>query len=619
MQPTNSPIIGIDLGTTNSVVAAFLQGRVQVIHEDGQAILPSVVGMTVDEKLIVGEAAKNQLVAFPERTIASVKRRMGEATQLPMAGQKFSPPEISAMILRRLRQRAEQALGTKVTRAVITVPAFFDEHQRQATREAGQLAGLTVERIINEPTAASLVYHADSPERRHLIVYDLGGGTFDVSIVRIEAGVVEVLSSQGDTKLGGDDFDQLLTEHVANRFLSDFDYDLRSHPATRWRLRQACERAKCELSSSSSVRLAEEFIATSDGKPLNLDLEITRREYEQLISPLVERTVECVDAAIRESGLVSSQLDELILVGGATRTPLVQERLRAEFERDPRSSVDPDLAVALGAATQAAMQDGNSVGPVLIDVTTHTLGVEAVTGNLFSPRLVYCPIIRRNSPLPARYEESFHTMTPDQEAADIKVYQGESMQLSHNRLIGRVLLEGLNQSVDADGEIFVRFELTLDGVLKVTAAEHKTGLAKTLAIENALARSGKADRLQAAARLDALFDRSDHYEDLPEHTADARAVPDTSDTSDTSDSGPRVGSDRESPMTTRIDGVSTGQSKVRQLVARARSLQPSLNEDDKADIDRLVELIDKAEQSDDPSLLPALQAELDDLLFYVAD
>ena len=479
MEQRESPIIGIDLGTTNSVVAAYMNGKVQVIEEDGDPILPSIVAMTMDGKLIVGKTAKNQLAAFPDRTIASIKRRMGQAVKVTMADQEFTPQEISAMILRRLKQRAEQSLGQEVTRAVITVPAFFDENQRQATREAGQLAGLSVERIINEPTAASLVYHAGTPERRHLIVYDLGGGTFDVSIVRIEAGVVEVLSSKGDTQLGGDDFDQLLTKYVSDAFMSKYNIDLMSQSTTRWRLIQACERAKCELSFVSTVRISEEFIATVDEKPLNLDMEVSRHEYETLIATLVENTIRCVNEAIRDSGISLNQIDELILVGGSTRTPIVQNRLRDEFHRDPMWSVNPDLAVALGAATQAAMQQGYDVGPVLIDVATHTLGVEALSGGPYAPELVFVPILHRNAPLPAKYEDVFKTMTLDQESVDIGVHQGESSQLSRNRLIGRFHLDGLNESDKSDGEILVRFELTLDGTLKVTAIERLTGEIKS--------------------------------------------------------------------------------------------------------------------------------------------
>ena len=257
-----SPVVGIDLGTTNSVVAGWVDGKVQVFAEDGTALVPSVVGIAPDGRLLVGQAAMNQLVAFPERTIASVKRRMGQAEMLSLAGRTHSPQEISAIILRSLKERAERALGCPVTRAVITVPAFFDELQRSATREAGELAGLTVERIINEPTAASLVYHAGSDERRQIMVYDLGGGTFDVSIVRSEGGVVEVLASKGDTSLGGDDFDAQLARHVADQFLEQHGVDLMDDSRTRWRLLTACERAKRELSTATTARIAEEFIAT---------------------------------------------------------------------------------------------------------------------------------------------------------------------------------------------------------------------------------------------------------------------------------------------------------------------------------------------------------------------
>ena len=600
MDASRSPIVGIDLGTTNSVVAALIDGEVRVIEENGEAILPSVVGMTLEGKLIVGQSAKNQLAAFPERTIASVKRRMGQAVKVKLADQEFTPQEISAMILRRLRQRAEQSLGVEVTRAVITVPAFFDENQRQATREAGQLAGLTVERIINEPTAAGLVYHAGDSERRHLFVYDLGGGTFDVSIVRIEDGVVEVLSSKGDTQLGGDDFDQLLAKHIADQFMNHYDLDLLEQSATRWRLLQACERAKCELSFVSSVRIAEEFIATIDGKPVNLDFEVTRHEYEKLISPMIERTIACVDDAIRDSGVSTNQLDELILVGGSTRTPLVQRRLQEEFHRDPKWSVNPDLAVALGAATQAAMQDGFAVGPVLIDVATHTLGIEALEGSPYSPELGFTPIIRRNSPLPAKYEETFHTISENQRVAEINIYQGESSQLYQNQLIGRFLLEGLNEAKDADGEIRVRFDLTLDGILSVTAVERKTGVSKSLKIENALSQMGRESGETSEDKLHRMFDDSEEFTVFSKEISEA-----ASDL-------PNLAS-----RNIRFDEPSEPQSKLHALLNKARATRPSLGQDDASDVERLIGLIEDAERNDNHDLLPELTAQLDDLLFYL--
>ena len=610
MENQQSTIIGIDLGTTNSVVAVYRDGKVQVIEEDSTSILPSVVGLTLDGKLIVGNAAKNQLAAFPDRTVSSVKRRMGQAVQVSMADQKFSPQEISAMILRRLKQRAESFLGTSVTRAVITVPAFFDENQRQATREAGQLAGLTVERIINEPTAASLVYHSSTAEQRHLIVYDLGGGTFDVSIVRVEDGVVEVLSSKGDTQLGGDDFDELLSKHVSDVFLTQHNFDLMGQSTTRWRLIQACERAKCELSSSGAVRISEEFIATVNGSPVNLDIEITRHEYEDLIAALVERTITCVDDAIRDAGLVTSQLDELILVGGSTRTPLVQRRLREEFQRDPKWSVNPDLAVALGAATQAAMQNGHSVGPVLIDVATHTLGVSALSGSPYNPELVFVPIICRNAPLPAKYEDIFQTISPNQKVVDVHVFQGESSQLSRNQSIGRFLLEGLNRNEDSDGEILVRFDLTLDGTLTVTAIERKSGVTKKLKIDNALSQMGEKSQQAIEERMESMFRDSDGFS----------STVDTSGAIDEDEEGRPVEwvQEVETGTILRVDGGTDPEPRRTKILKRARSIRTTKSGEDAADIDRLIGMIEGAEQSNDEELLEGLEAELEDLLFYLA-
>lgn len=560
----------------------------------------------------VGKTAKNQLAAFPDRTIASIKRRMGQAVKVTMADQEFTPQEISAMILRRLRQRAEQSLGQEVTRAVITVPAFFDENQRQATREAGQLAGLSVERIINEPTAASLVYHAGTPERRHMIVYDLGGGTFDVSIVRIEAGVVEVLSSKGDTQLGGDDFDQLLTKYVSDAFMSKYNIDLMSQSTTRWRLIQACERAKCELSFVSTVRISEEFIATVDEKPLNLDMEVSRHEYETLIATLVENTIRCVNEAIRDSGISLNQIDELILVGGSTRTPIVQNRLRDEFHRDPMWSVNPDLAVALGAATQAAMQQGYDVGPVLIDVATHTLGVEALSGGPYAPELVFIPILHRNAPLPAKYEDVFKTMTLDQKSVDIGVHQGESSQLSRNRLIGRFHLDGLNESDKSGGEILVRFELTLDGTLKVTAIERLTGKSKALKIDNALSQMGELDSQASEERLESLFIDSTEFQRF--ETVDQQGDYDESE-----DDVAAVSFNSVTPGIHRNDAASQTQSKLKQLIAKAKTIRKTAATEDASDIDRLVDLLEDAELNGGYEMIPGLEAELDDLLFYLAD
>ena len=511
--PENTPIVGIDLGTTNSVVAGVVDGKVIVLAEDDQQIYPSVVGLDATGKMITGEVARNQLAAFPDRTIASVKRKMGSDEKVSLGDQSFTPQEISAMILRRLRDRASRVLGQPVERAVITVPAFFDETQRQATREAGLLAGLKVERIINEPTAATLVYHADSQERRHIVVYDFGGGTFDVSVVRFEMGVVEVLSSKGDTELGGDDLDELLLDHVAVDFYKQHKIDLRDDLTTRYRLLQACEAAKKTLSQSASAEIAEEFIAEKDGKSLNLTMTISRGDFEELIQPLVDQTLSNVDAALRDSGLQLDDIDDLVLVGGSTRIPLVTRRLSEELKLNPSRAVNPDLAVALGAATQAAMFDGHSIGPVLVDITGHTLGLEVMSGfSGFTPNLVFSPIIRRNSPLPATYEEVYSRTHEEQKRADIHVLQGESSDLSRNRSIGRFMLD-LETGDDISDDIVVRFDLTLDGILRVTATQSATGNSQELIIDNALSEFQEQDREQAEARLGAIFDSSDEILD----------------------------------------------------------------------------------------------------------
>ena len=585
----DSPVIGIDLGTTNSVVAVCVDGRVRVLEEEGTALVPSVVGIGMDGRLLVGQSARNQLAAFPDRTIASVKRRMGQAVMLPMAGTSYTPQEISSIILRALKDRAERALGRPVSRAVITVPAFFDEPQRQATLEAGRLAGLTVERIINEPTAASLVYHAGSAARRHVMIYDLGGGTFDVSVVRTEQGVVEVLSSKGDTSLGGDDFDELLARHVAGRFLQEHGHDLMAERGTRWRLLTACERAKCELSTAVTARIVEEFIVTVNGRQVSLDIEVSRDEYEQLIRTLVDRTIGCVDTAVVDAGLALSQIDELILVGGSTRTPLVQRRLREEFRREPRWSVDPDLAVALGAGTQAAAIAGQAIGPVLVDVATHTLGVAAVEDGPQGEHLAYVPILRRNAPLPARYEDLFFTHDSEQQMAAIQVFQGESPRLEDNREIGRFMLEGLNATSACDGRIFVRFELSLDGTLEVTAIESTSGISQRLAIVDALSKAQGKAAAQAAERLGRL-----------------------------PGFGPAVA---PPPGGTIDDGSATGPEATdpnAAILHRARQALPALGPEDAADVERLVQLITEAHAAGDDALLGGLVAELDDLLFYAA-
>ncbi len=598
------PIIGIDLGTTNSVAAIVENGQPRVLDEAGEALLPSIVGINLQGQLVTGAAAKNQLAAFPDRTVASIKRRMGSMEPVTLGDQTFTPPEISAMILRKLRDRASRALGQPVSRAVITVPAFFDEGQRQATREAAALAGLTVERIINEPTAATLVYHAGSHDRRQIAVYDFGGGTFDVSIVRLEAGVVEVLSSHGDVRLGGDDLDLKLLDHVADRFQAEHGVDLRAGAQARYRLLQACEQAKRRLSTEETVQIAEEFIAEQDGQPLHLAESITRREFEQLIEPFIERTIQSVDQALRDAGLTIHKIDDLVLVGGSTRIPLVEERLRDEFLREPSRAVDPDLAVALGAAVQAAMIDGRSVGPVLVDVTGHTLGIEAcVNMSLLGPEMVFSPIIHRNSPLPARYEQAYSTVHADQDEVVIHVLQGERPEVHRNRSVGKFRLQ-LQPGGGDRSKIVVRFDLTLDGTLKVTATQSATGLSRELIIDNALSQFQADARSAAEMRLENLFDASEDLlddDDLP-----SQKEWQTDDSESTSDWSAGA-APPSSPMF----------QEAAALLAKAQAAASSVSGQDARDLELLCKNLQQALAGADSGAVAAAGAELEDLLFYV--
>ncbi|WP_153558509.1 Hsp70 family protein [Roseimaritima sediminicola] len=596
-QPS-SPIVGIDLGTTNSVVAAVVQGKPQVLTEQGAAILPSVVGLDPSGKTLVGTTARNQLVAFPQATIASIKRKMGSMDPVKLAEQEFTPPEISAIILRRLRDRASAVLGTEITRAVITVPAFFDESQRQATKHAGELAGLTVERIINEPTAATLVYHVNDQQCQHVAVYDFGGGTFDVSIVRIEEGVIEVLSSRGDTHLGGDDLDSLLVQHVAEAFYDQHEVDLRADPSTRWRLINACEAAKCRLSSEESVTIAEEFIAEKNGKPLNLKVTIDRNEYETLIAEKIQRTVQCVHEAIQEAGLNAHNLDDLILVGGSTRTPMVERRLREEFQLEPSRAVDPDLAVALGAAVQGAMIAGEGVDRVLIDVVTHTLGIEALDGEFLErPRLIASPIIHRGTALPARFEESYYAVHEDQEIVKIHVLQGEHKEVERNTSLGHFTLP-LKSPSGHRAKILVRFELSLSGTLKVTAQQSGNDDVQELTIDNALSRFDSDRGEEAAHRLEDLFT---NVEVLTVDDEDRSAFQLQGGGTE-----PLADIDDDSPL-----------APAHRMLQRAQQAATKAEGEDAEDLADLCEQLQQAIRSEDRAAAEKLCEELDDVLFYI--
>lgn len=474
-------IIGIDLGTTNSVLSVMRGGTPHLLPVGSARLLPSVVGISPTGEVLVGTSARNQWVVAPERTIRSIKRKMGSGEMVTMAGQSYTPQEISAFILREIKGAAEQALGHPVQRAVITVPAYFNEVQRQATIEAGEIAGLAVERILNEPTAAALAYGYGMGDDAHLrvLVYDLGGGTFDVSIIELHYGVVDVLATAGDNHLGGDDFDEQLATLVADEFAEEHDVDLRQNHQAWARLLRAAEEAKIALSTDPYATITLEYIAHDrQNRPLHIVREVSRVEFVELIDDQLQRTVTCIEQALTDANLQPADIDRVLLVGGSTRIPAVWEMVSRRMQQDPHDEIDPDATVALGAAVQAGIIAGEDIDAVLVDVTPLSLGIETatfgVTGHFQVDR--FAPLIRRNTTVPVHKSEVFSTLFPGQTAIHVKVYQGEDQVASKNVLLGDFMVEDL-QSNRADGlaDVTVNFELDVNGILNVTVTERATG------------------------------------------------------------------------------------------------------------------------------------------------
>ena len=578
-------IIGIDLGTTNSEVAIVRDGRPQLIEVDGAKILPSVVGLADDGALLVGRAARNQYALYPERTLRSVKRRMGEDTRLDMGDKSYTPQEISALILRRLKQTAEDHLGQPVGKAVITVPAFFSDAQRQATRDAGELAGLEVVRIINEPTAAALAYEATHEAAKNILVYDLGGGTFDVSVVRMNQGVTEVLASHGNNQLGGDDFDAELVAHVVAHLRDGAGVDPSDNRAAMARISRACETAKITLSDAPYAVIEEEYLLEHNGKPVNLSLELERLQYEEMIADYVDETLEAVHIALKGAEMAVSGIDEVLLVGGASRTPVIQQRLEQAMGMQPRADVDPDLCVAAGAAIQAAVIGGQQVASVLVDITPYTFGTSALgelNGDYYPYKFV--PVIRKNTPIPVTKSEAFETVMDGQPIIDVHVYQGEHEDALNNTELGSFRIEGLSD-VPAGNVIVMTFALDLNGILHVSAKEKRTGLEKQITIDNATARFEGQEMDAARARLSSLIDGES------EVVTDAGANTESDDRRET--------------------------LRARALTEKAERLMETANPEDKEDIINLIESVQDALAADDIPALERAVAELSDLVYYL--
>jgi molecular chaperone DnaK len=496
---TMGKIIGIDLGTTNSCVAV-IEGTDPVVipNSEGMRTTPSVVAFTKTGERLVGQVAKRQAITNPLKTVYSIKRFMGrrfnevsrereevpykviasknDVAKVQIDDKEYSPQEISAMILQKMRQTAEDYLGEKVTEAVITVPAYFNDGQRQATKEAGEIAGLTVKRIINEPTAAALAYGLDKKKNEKIAVYDLGGGTFDISILEIGDGVFEVKSTNGDTHLGGDDFDQRVIDWIVDEFIKLEGVDLSKDPMALQRLKEAAEKAKCELSTTTQSEINLPFITATDSGPKHLNMTLTRAKFEQMCDDLFQRTVKPCETALKDAGMTAADIDEVVLVGGATRMPKVQEIVKNLFNREPHKGVNPDEVVAVGAAIQGGVLGGNITDVLLLDVTPLSLGIETLGG-------VTTKLIEKNTTIPTRRSEIFSTAADSQTTVEIHVLQGEREMALDNRTLGRFHLDGIPPAPRGVPQIEVTFDIDANGILNVSAKDKATNKEQSIHIE----------------------------------------------------------------------------------------------------------------------------------------
>lgn len=472
-----SKVIGIDLGTTNSCVAVLEGGEPTVIaNAEGARTTPSVVAFTKNGERLVGETAKRQAITNPDRTIASIKRHMGENYHVEIDGKQYTPQDISAMILAKLKADAESYLGEKVTEAVITVPAYFSDAQKQATKDAGKIAGLDVKRIINEPTAASLAYGLDKAEGSHkILVYDLGGGTFDVSVLELGDGVFEVLATNGDTHLGGDDFDNKIMDFLADSFQKEHGVDLRQDNMALQRLKEAAEKAKKELSSAQTTKINLPFITVTADGPLHLDMDLTRARFDQLTSDLVERSIEPMNKAMRDAGVTSADLDKVILVGGSTRIPAVQAAVQRVTGKEPFKGINPDECVAVGASIQAGVLTGEVNDVLLLDVTPLSLSIETLGG-------IATKLIERNTTIPTKKSRIFSTAADNQTTVDIHVLQGEREMASDNITLGRFQLSGIAPAPRGIPQIEVTFDIDANGIVNVSAKDLGTGKEQKITI-----------------------------------------------------------------------------------------------------------------------------------------
>ena len=576
-----SKVIGIDLGTTNSCVAVVEGGVATIIPNDkGERTTPSVVAFTDSGERLIGSAARRQAAVNAGRTVSSIKRHMGTDWRRELGGRMYNPQEISAMILRKLREDAESYLGEKVTDAVITVPAYFNDIQRQATKDAGRIAGLNVLRIINEPTSAALAYGLNNGAPQKIMVYDLGGGTFDVSIIEIGEGVIEVLATSGDNHLGGDDFDERIVRHICSEFMKTTRADLTRDPAAMVRVREAAEQAKKELSTSEMSSISLPFILQVNGQPLHLETTLTRARFNELTRDLVDRTEGPVRSALSDAGIAASELGKVLLVGGSTRIPAVQEKVRSITGMQPSRSINPDECVAQGAAIQgetlgrsAGTSLVNSTGILLLDVTPLSLAIETVGG-------VATRVVERNSTLPVHYSQVFTTAGMFQSTVEIHVLQGERPMARDNKTIGKFKLKGIRKAMAGVPKIEVTFDIDVSGILTVSARDQDTGANQSITI-TANEKMSEAEIQQAIRDAEAYAVQDGFRRDLMQTLNEAQALV-TQVTMALSKAGKQL--DKEEKKRVKDD-----EAALRKLITRAKP--DKMNEEDLTNIKAAMETL----------------------------